>query len=503
MPKKLDPKVAEKVMVKAGLKPLEPYPGAIIKWKCIHLACGEIVYPKYFTVQSGGSGCRKCGIAKRIQNSRLTQAEVDLRLKSKGLVALEKYFNSSTALKCRCLKCGNIQSIKFEYINKVHGCAKCGLKAGGLKGRVSQLKAIKTMKSLNLEPLEPYVLSEKKWKCKCLQCGLIVYPTYAGVTQGKRGCTKCGYLSSAESNKLPEKDAIKILKKAGFKPLVPYKNAHAKWKSKCLTCGKISNPVVASVKNQKSGCRYCAPNGPVDKNEALRLMKKAKLKPLVPFVNANTKWQSECLRCNQIVYPKFSKIQQGQFGCKQCGYKVMSDKLRTPEKIAIAIMINAKLKPLEPYKGDGHKWKCRCTKCKNIVYPMLTNVKQKNGGCMYCATRGIDFNKPAYLYLITNDAFHAHKVGVGNSGENKKNDRITRFKKYGWQVHKRWDFENGSMAFGYEQLVLKHLRKELKLPIFMTLDLMRETGGHSETVGADSITLLELEKIINKLIRAK
>ena len=167
----------------------------------------------------------------------------------------------------------------------------------------------------------------------------------------------------------------------------------------------------------------------------------------------------------------------------------------------VRLFLKNSLRPLDIYVNNATPLKSECLKCKNIVYPMLTNIKQKNGGCMYCATRGIDFNKPAYLYLITNDAFNAHKVGVGNSGENKKNDRITKFKKYGWQVHKRWDFENGSMAFGYEQLVLKHLRKELKIPIFMTLDLMKETGGHSETVGADSITLLELEKIIKKVIK--
>ena len=501
MAKKLDPKVAEKVMLNVGLKPLEPYSGAAVKWKCIHLACGEVVYPKYLTVQSGGSGCRKCGVAKRIQNSRLNQEEVDLRLKSKGLVALEKYFNSSTALKCKCLKCGNIQNVKFRNINKVHGCARCGLKLGGLKIRVSQEKAIKTMRLLNLEPLEPYVLSEKKWKCKCLLCGLIVYPTYAGATQGKRGCTKCGYLSSAESNKLPEKDAMRILKKAGFKPLVPYKNAHDKWKSECLTCGKISSPMLASVKNQKSGCRYCAPNGPVDKNEALRLMKKAKLKPLVPFVNADTKWQSECLRCKQIVYPKFSKIQQGQFGCKQCGYQIAANKNRTPEKVAVAIMVKAKLKPLEPYKGDAIKWKCKCMKCGQIVYPVLGNIKQKNGGCMYCAMKGIDFKKPAYLYLLTHSVFGALKVGVGNSQEGKKNDRIKRLQKYGWEVHKRWDFATGAEAYGCEQIVLTHVRKDLALPVYMNLDLMKETGGHTETVDADAITLLELEKIIKKVIK--
>lgn len=501
MAQKLDPKVAEAVMLRAGLKPLEPYVNALAKWKCIHLPCGEIVYPKYNTIQNGRGGCRKCGITKRIQNSRLTQDEVDLRLKDKGLIALEKYVNSSTALKCRCLKCGNIQSIKFEYINKVHGCSVCGLKLGGLKGRVSQEKAFKTMHSLNLEPLEPYELSDKKWKCRCLQCGSIVYPTYAGATAGKRGCTKCGYSSSAESRRTPEKNAIEILKSAGFEPLEPYRNANTKWKSKCTTCGKISNPQLASLKHQESGCRHCAPNAPIDPQFATELMTKAQLKPLEPFKSGTSKWKSECLRCGRVVHPAFSKVQEGQSGCRHCGYLIMAGKNRTPETEAVAIMIKAQLKPLEPYTRDGDRWKCECLKCGHTVYPMLTNIKQNNGGCMYCAIKGIDFNKPAYLYLLSHLEFGALKVGVGNSQAGKKNDRIKRLMKFGWEVHRRWDFETGAEAFGYEQIILNHLRKDLGLPIYLNLDLMKKTGGHTETVDADSITLLQLEKIINRVIK--
>lgn len=501
MSKRLDPKVAEQVMLKAGLKPLEPYVNALAKWKCIHLPCGEIVYPKYNMIQNGRGGCRKCGIAKRIQNSRLTQVEVDQRLKEKNLIALEEYVNSSTALKCRCLKCENIFNIKFEYINSVHGCPKCGLKIGGMKGRVSQEKAFKTMRLLNLEPLEPYVLSDKKWKCKCLKCGSIVYPTYAGASEGKRGCTKCGYESSSKLRTTPENTAIEILRSAGFEPLVPFKNAHTKWKSKCIKCGKVSSPQLASLKHQESGCRHCAPNAPIESKIAIKIMKKAQLNPLEPFTSGTSKWKSECLRCGRIVHPSFSKVQQGQSGCRHCGYLIMAEKNRTPESEAVAIMLQAKLKPLEPYTRDANKWKCQCLKCGQTVYPTLGNIKQENGGCLYCASKGLDFNKPAYLYLITHNDFGAHKVGVGNSAASKKNDRITKFIKFGWQVHKRWNFQTGADAYACEQVVLKHLRKDLKLPVFMTLELMKETAGHSETVSADSITLFQLEKIINKVIK--
>ena len=58
-------------------------------------------------------------------------------------------------------------------------------------------------------------------------------------------------------------------------------------------------------------------------------------------------------------------------------------------------------------------------------------------------------------------------------------------------------------AFMHEQTVLTHLRKDLGLQVYLNLELMKKTGGHTETVDADSITLLELEKIINKAIRRK
>jgi DNA-directed RNA polymerase subunit RPC12/RpoP len=390
---------------------------------------------------------------------------------------------------------------KFGSINKTHGCAKCGLKLGGLKGRVSQEKAIKAMKLLDLEPLEPYVLADEKWKCKCLRCGSIVFPTYGGATQGKRGCAKCGYSSSADIRRTSQKEAMAILKKAGLEPLVPYKNAHTQWKSKCIKCGKISSPQLASLKHQESGCRHCAVNAPIDSKVAIKTMKKAQLKPLEPFKTGKSKWKSECLRCGRIVHPSFSKVQQGQSGCRHCGYLIMAEKNRTPESEAVAIMIKAQLKPLKPYVGDGQKWESECMKCGNIVFPMLSNIKQNNGGCMYCAMKGIDFTKPAYLYLLTHKVFGALKVGVGNSQEGKKNDRIKKLQKFGWEVYKRWDFETGAEAFSHEQSVLSHLRKNLGLPIYLTLELMKDTGGHTETIDADSISLLEVEKIINKVIK--
>jgi len=64
MGKGIDPKVAKKVMIKAGLEPLEPYSGANANWKCRCKSCGKIVTPKYVSVNFGRKGCKYCaGIA--------------------------------------------------------------------------------------------------------------------------------------------------------------------------------------------------------------------------------------------------------------------------------------------------------------------------------------------------------------------------------------------------------------------------------------------------------
>lgn len=47
-------------MVRAGLEPVEPYPGSLRKWACRCLTCDRIVRPLYSTIQRGGGGCRWC-----------------------------------------------------------------------------------------------------------------------------------------------------------------------------------------------------------------------------------------------------------------------------------------------------------------------------------------------------------------------------------------------------------------------------------------------------------
>ena len=83
----------------------------------------------------------------------------------------------------------------------------------------------------------------------------------------------------------------------------------------------------------------------------------------------------------------------------------------------------------------------------------------------------------------------------------KRNDRLARFLKEGWKAFRVWETQTGAEAIDIEKEVFKILRQEMKIPVFLSKDDMPKTEGHTETVDADLITLVKLEKIIDKVIK--
>jgi DNA-directed RNA polymerase subunit RPC12/RpoP len=58
--------------------------------------------------------------------------------------------------------------------------------------------------------------------------------------------------------KYSDTDAARYLLNAGARPLEGYKNANAKWKSKCAKCGKEIFPTLANILNGHAACVYCS-----------------------------------------------------------------------------------------------------------------------------------------------------------------------------------------------------------------------------------------------------
>jgi len=371
----------------------------------------------------------------------------------------------------------------------------------GFKWSHEEAEAI--MLKEGLQPLEPYINTKTKWKTQCSKCSHIIYPMFASVRAG-HGCRNCAYKEIVGKNKKGGAKPIKheiaeaIMVKAGLQPLETYvRNSH-KWKCKCLKCGAIVHPRYQDIRRGGGGCRPCgnakmAKSLTLSSDKAVRVMLGANLKPLERYKGAIKKWKCKCLICNKIVYPSYSNVSKNKSGCVYCS------KQEVDPKDAVKRMINANLKPLEPYTGNRTKWKCKCMKCGEIVYPKYSNVYSGSGGCLYCMATGFDYKKPATLYLISNKDLNSIKVGITNI--NYRDKRLHVFRLKGWRVRKQFNFPVGKQASEIETKVFKWLRKDLNLPVHLTAKLMPKTGGHTETVSADSITVIEIQNKIEEIIR--
>ena len=491
MAKKLDPKVAVEVMLKAGLKPLEPYKNSITNWKCLCNSCGNTVYPKYDKIKSGRSGCRDCAFKKNGENRKLSSSHVAEVMNQANFEPMEPYIGADKKWKCKCLKCGAISYPRLASVKKGTKCSICMRKEGADKTRISQEESVAVMLNAGLKPLEPYKGASSPWRCQCIKCGKTVSPRLASIKRGSGGCEFCG-----GSAKDPV-DAVAVMVRAGLEPLEPYKSANVKWKCRHAVCGSTVYPRYSDVNSGKGGCNPCAQKKSLDAKRIPPLQAEAKMlengfRPLTPFIDTNRKWESLCLKCNKVSSPRYSQAIRGH-DCPYCsGNKV-------DEEDAINLMLQAHLKPQVPYKSALTKWKCECLKCHKIVYPKYASIQSGQLGCRYCASKGINMNTPSYLYLITNNILNAHKVGMGN--HKKLNDRLGRFIKEGWETFRVWDMESGADAIDVEKKVFQILRKEMNIPVYLSKEDMPKTEGHTETVSSDEISLPALERIIKKVIR--
>jgi hypothetical protein len=74
------------------------------------------------------------------------------------------------------------------------GCFECGKKKRGESKRLNDKDTVSVMLKKGLNPLEPYKQAKLRWKCECLTCHCIVYPTYWNVRNSKsnkKGCAIC------------------------------------------------------------------------------------------------------------------------------------------------------------------------------------------------------------------------------------------------------------------------------------------------------------------------
>jgi recombinational DNA repair protein (RecF pathway) len=310
------------------LIPLVDFPGASKPWKSQCKKCGAKTSPRLADLRIGHSGCKRCadelaGSKRRLINSptragkRTSYAEVLNVMRNANLEPLEPYKTSQTKWKCKCLKCDEIVFPRYTTIAQGGGgCMNCSRIEQLGRGKLDESTATVIMRGKNLEPLEPYPGAMVPWKVKCLDCGNVANPRYAHVQQGRKGCKHCGYKKNSDSRRTSQDEAFRVARAAGFEPLEPYKGRHFAWRCRCVKCGEQVAPHYAGIVTG-GGCRFCS-GLVVDPAEATKVMKKAKLSPLVPYPGAGKPWACKCLKCGKNVKPRYAQINMGIGGCKYC-----------------------------------------------------------------------------------------------------------------------------------------------------------------------------------------
>ena len=407
------------MMQKAGLEPLIAYPGSDVGWLCKCKKCGREVTPAYGSIRIGQGGCKWC---------KGTGAKVDPAI------------------------------------------------------------AVQAFLALDIQPLEPFKTSHSKWKSRCLRCGNEVSPSYHEVRQGSGGCKYCApnFVNLPRINQ--------VMTKAGLEPQEKYPGSRAPWRVKHINCGRIFKVEYANIRKAGS-CRYCAGVAVIPK-EATAVMKTLGLSPLVAYPGAKKPWKCRCVVCKRIVYPTYGSSSTRGSGCIYCtGHKVDA-------KDAKRLMVENGLTPLESFPGAAKKWKCRCETCKRVVTPMYTSIQGGQGGCRFCADWGIDYAASGYIYLMTHKELSAHKIGIGNSVRSRGRSRISQHEKKGWKLYKQLNFEVTDDAYFLEQDILKWLREDKGLSVYLS-EFEMPQGGYSETVDATEIELVTIWAKIEKLSKVR
>jgi hypothetical protein len=300
--------------------------------------------------------------------------------------------------------------------------------------------------------------------------------------------------------KITERDALILLKKHGRSPLEPFTAVSKPWLSECTKCKTVSSPRLSRLIYKGSACSVCGRKRTSDsrklsQEEVQETFKNAGVELLEKYNYVNSQpLRCRCLRCKRIVTPSYANAKKHQEGCKFCAGTYV-DPVEARD-----LMIDFGYLPKVKYPGTDVPWRVQHIKCGTICFPTYGTIKRGGGGCRNCAEWGFSTDKPSYIYLITHNEFNAHKVGIANEAKLTKSDRVHKFKNQGWEVHKIWKFSDGYSVLQIEAEVFRIVREEMKIPQFLAKGQMKYEG-ETETMNADSITLRQLEKLVNRVIK--
>ncbi|MDH6240210.1 zinc-ribbon domain-containing protein, partial [Aurantimicrobium minutum] len=121
-------------------------------------------------------------------------------------------------------------------------------------------------------------------------------------------------------------------------------------------------------------------------------------------------------------------------------------------------------------------------------------------GCPKCAKYGYDATQPGMFYFIRSQTLSARKIGITN--HTRKYDRLSAYGQ-DWATVWTYESEDGQVIRDLETTLLRWLRKELQLPVYLGKEEMGRAGGQSETFTMDgpndNEVIMKIEGVLSKL----
>ena len=298
-----------------GWEPLEPYPGAMKKWRCIHVACGLELSPTYARIQQGQRACKNCSNQKTRSKLSLNPDEAAAFMRAAGYEPLTPYpGNNNSPWRCIHLECGREVSPRYAGIQQGQGgCKPCHQDYLSRLYRTSDIQAEVIVRARGFEPLEPFPGNiHSKWKIRHLDCGKTVTPSLSNLRNSRGpGCAYC------TGHRVDPEDAVAMMRAAGLEPLEPFVRTNRPWRCMHVACGREVQPRLNGIQQGQGGCLSCG-RGEVSEKSARSLFESAGLVPQEPFRGTAYRWESIHTKCGKTVRPFYSNIQQGGAGCVYC-----------------------------------------------------------------------------------------------------------------------------------------------------------------------------------------
>lgn len=245
--------------------------------------------------------------------------------------------------------------------------------------RLVELKTLLKLK--NIEVLSNAWLGvNEKYKLHCNVCGSEWEARGNAFfnTRASAGCKHCA--TRVPGNKMDISVLVNFAEEHGGKLLSQtYVRRNHTYQWSCAK-GHIFDANFNNLKYRGEFCPDCEGRQKklkISHEQAEAEYKKHNLLLLEPFTMRSRYLKVRCTVCEQESLQALDNLREGKPACKPCQF----EKKKTAAEL---VMLNAGVRPLDPYVSNTSKWRCECLTCHREITPVVVNVQKGQGACIHC-----------------------------------------------------------------------------------------------------------------------